>query len=151
MTAVAGPLDARTQNTAYTMESSDDMDAEGEDVEEEAAAAGNSPAEEQADEQEDEADGSEAEVEAESEEDNDDDDDPTVRAVRTRKIIKATESDEEVAEPGSDAEESSAAEEDDDSEKSSSEAESVTAEPWQEGGSETADNASVVATRNNCM
>ena len=70
---------------------------------------------------------------------------PTARAVRTRKSIKTAESDEEVVEPGSDAEESSAAEEEDNSDKSSSEAESVTAEPWQEGGSEMADNASVVA------
>ena len=45
----------------------------------------------------------------ESEEDNhDDDDDPTVRAVRTRKGIKALESEKEVAEPGSDAEERTA-------------------------------------------
>ena len=53
----------------------------------------------------------------ESEEDNlDDDDDPTVRAVRTRKSIKAAESEEEVTEHGSDAEESNAAKEGDDSE-----------------------------------
>lgn len=52
----------------------------------------------------------------ESEEDNDDDDGHTVRAVRTRKSIKAAESEEGIDEPGSDAEERSAAEEDDGSE-----------------------------------
>lgn len=78
----------------------------------------------------------------EREEDNDDanDDDPTVHAVEIRKSIKAVESEEGVGGPGSHAEE------EDDSDKSSSEAKSVTADPWQEGGSEMADHASVVAS-----
>ena len=50
-----------------------------------------------------------------SEEDNHDDD-PGIRAARTRKSIKAAESEEEVTEHGSDAEESNAAEEGDNSE-----------------------------------
>ena len=75
--------------------------------------------------------------EPESQEDNDDDDDPTVRAVRTRKRHQGYGARRKSLSLGQILKKTIIL--------SSSEAESVTAEPWQEGGSKMAGNASVVA------
>ncbi|KAK4695068.1 histone acetyltransferase SAS3, partial [Lecanoromycetidae sp. Uapishka_2] len=154
MTAVASPFGLRTQ-AAYRMVEDEDIDAEGEDVEEieqkvEAAATPRMPDGNDENENGD-AESSEASVDTSSEEDDAMEDRSSgTRPTRTRRGAKSAISDEEDVESASDTEQSSSAE-DDESEKDSSEAESAEGEDW-EDKSEAAENASVeVATRDNCV